>query len=119
NRERRLSSCGDQYLALLEAVFEALHHFDLEMSGRDSQLRSALGVEVVGFERSLGTHKAVIGAHPGVVGSVRVAVFSGDKNSSRHGTAIRKHRDAQLARGPEKFPLFRYQFRLRSSQNFL
>ena len=64
-----------------ELVFESLHDFDRQAPCGNLKFSSSRGMKVVRFEGSFATIKAVICLHPGIVGSVRPAILTGDEEA--------------------------------------
>ena len=93
---------ADRYALPRKSILETFHHFDLGAPAGNSEIRHCPhAVEVVGFKRPLGANKIVVGMHPGIVGSVSAAVFTGDETRApvcgfscriQHGDAEFPHR---------------------------
>src|SRR6266536_2934606 len=68
---------------LLELILKSLHDYDLDAAHGNHQVRVARRNKVMGLERPLTSHEAVIGLHPSIVRSIGTSVISRDRDSCR------------------------------------
>src|SRR5215469_1701063 len=95
----------DLKVALFESILESVHYLQSYRSRRHSDLGLTCRFKVMCFKLAFGAGEAVVGLHPGIIGSIGTSVAPGYEDPRRHGGPVcTNHTESHPPHWPQVFP---------------